>query len=103
MSLNKYISAVNAFNDVQSFVIELPPSPPTLDEQDEQVLEKRYEEYFNETYGVRLTCHTDDVQTMTDMLILHEDDRKKGLYDGERATDILTFVVHLNQITNGVK
>jgi hypothetical protein len=74
MSLNKYISAVNAFNDVQSFVIELPPSPPTLDEDtlehDEQVLEKRYEDYFNETYGVRLTCHTDDVQTMTDMLIL---------------------------------
>jgi hypothetical protein len=78
----KYQEAVKIFNDVKSFAITLP---------------------LRTSYYQRLIPHIDDVANMTDKLIQLKEFQRKGIYKNEHATDILKLVVHLNQISNGVK
>ena len=80
--IDRYILAVQDFNAIKSFVITLPKDVS----------------FYN-----RLVPHIEDVQYMTQQLILLEERRKNSIFDNELASTILTLVVHLNQISNGVK
>jgi hypothetical protein len=80
--IEKYVYAVQKFNEVKSFVITFPTQISTYD---------------------RLVPHIDNVEGMTHKLILLEERRRNFIFDNELASDILKLVVHLNQISNGVK
>nr|QOI90639.1 hypothetical protein HWQ62_00508 [Pyramimonas orientalis virus] len=81
-NIDDYVSAVDTFNDINSFVITLPN---------------------NQTIYERLVCHTDDVVHMTPKLFQYETNKQNQIYNDELACEILKLVVHLNQIANGVK
>lgn len=79
----EYINAVENFNSLKSFVITLP---------------------IEESYYSRLIINTNDIILMTEKLRILEERKVDFTYDDvDTVHAILTLVVHLNQVSNGVK
>ena len=82
MSVSSYQKAVEEFNEISGFVITLPKIQRVYD---------------------KLIPFIADIKEKKIDLLRYEDIRKQGYSDDHLATQIGSFVLHLNQITNEVK
>lgn len=83
MNKENYINAINEFNNVKSFNILLP----------------KEEEYYKE-----LIPYTDNIISLTQELADLERRRQYGFSNENKlSSEICLFVVHLNQVSNGIK
>lgn len=78
-----YVKAVDEFNSVKSFNIILPKS--------------------NDMYKLLAEKFTDQIKFAKEHLEKYEFLRKAGFVDRTISNELCNFVVHINQITNGVK
>ena len=78
-----YVRAVEEFNSIKSFNIVLPKS--------------------NDMYKQLANKFTDQIRVAKDHLEKYEFLRKAGFGDRTISNELCNFVVHINQITNGVK
>lgn len=78
-----YITAVEEFNSLKSFNIVLPRD--------------------NDMFKTLAKKFTKQIREYKDNLETYEHFRKNGFVDNNISTDICSFVVHVNQITNNIK
>lgn len=78
-----YVRAVEEFNSIKSFNIVLPKS--------------------NDMYKQLANKFTDQIRVAKDHLEKYEFLRKAGFADKMISNELCNFVVHINQITNGMK
>lgn len=82
ISKENYINAINEFNSVKSFNMLLPT---------------------NESYYEKLIPYTNDIVNLKQELVNLEKNRKCGLFDIKHSNEICLFVVHINQVSNGIR
>jgi hypothetical protein len=82
MNNSDYITAVNKFNAIKSFNMVLPKE------------DKYYE---------KLIPYIDEIYYFAQELEDLEEKRRNGIINLKRANKICLFVVHMNQVSNGVR
>jgi hypothetical protein len=82
MNKENYINAINEFNSIKSFNMLLPTK---------------------EAYYEKLIPYTDDIVSLTQELTNLEKNRKCGLFNIKHSNEICLFVVHINQVSNGIR